>query len=298
MRWCASRMRWPSRSPSRPRSTERDGDLGPRGRDRRLAGGPRHRRRLGLSRRRSSRAASTPTGWSASPPPSTKWTRRRRWRRRSAGCSYTIDTELLMNQIAEASKRISALVADAKQYSQMDRAPYQVADVHDLLHSTLMMFADRLGKDKPCQSRWSRNAIDRSRRSLATQAISTRCGPTSSTTRSQAMGEPGGTLTIRTCREGDDMLRVEICDTGPGIPEDVRRAHLQAVLHHQSRSAKAPASGWTSPGGSSSRSTTAICGWSPCPATPDSSWCCRWRCRPRRRGTAGRRDVAAKVALP
>ena len=36
---------------------------------------------------------------------------------------YTIDNELLMNQIAEASKRISALLAGAKQYSQMDRAP-------------------------------------------------------------------------------------------------------------------------------------------------------------------------------
>ena len=39
--------------------------------------------------------------------------------------SYTIESELLMNQISEASRRISALVADAKQYSQMDRAPFQ-----------------------------------------------------------------------------------------------------------------------------------------------------------------------------
>ena len=34
---------------------------------------------------------------------------------------YTIDNELRMNEIAEASKRISALLAGAKQYSQMDR---------------------------------------------------------------------------------------------------------------------------------------------------------------------------------
>ena len=61
---------------------------------------------------------------------------------------YTIETELLMNQIAEASKRISALLAGAKQYSQMDRAPYQRADIHELLHSTLMMFGDKVGKDK------------------------------------------------------------------------------------------------------------------------------------------------------
>jgi signal transduction histidine kinase len=30
-----------------------------------------------------------------------------------------------------------------------------------------------------------------------------------------------GTLTLRTMREGDDMIRVEICDDGPGIPDDI-----------------------------------------------------------------------------
>jgi signal transduction histidine kinase len=139
--------------------------------------------------------------------------------------NYTIESELLMNQIAEASKRISALVADAKQYSQMDRAPFQVADVHDLLRSTLAIFADRLSKDAgkepgavtvvkefdqslpeiPCypgdlNQVWT-NIID--------NAIA-------------AMRDKGGTLTIRTCREGESMARVEICDSGPGIPEDIR----------------------------------------------------------------------------
>ena len=37
-----------------------------------------------------------------------------------------------------------------------------------------------------------------------------------------AMRAEGGTLTLRTSREGENMARVEICDTGPGIPEDVR----------------------------------------------------------------------------
>ena len=60
---------------------------------------------------------------------------------------YTIDTELSVNRIAEASKRISALLAGTKQYSQMDRAPYQSADIHELLFSTLMMFGERIGKD-------------------------------------------------------------------------------------------------------------------------------------------------------
>jgi len=37
-----------------------------------------------------------------------------------------------------------------------------------------------------------------------------------------AMRETGGTLTVRTRAEGDNLARIEICDTGPGIPEDVR----------------------------------------------------------------------------
>jgi signal transduction histidine kinase len=138
--------------------------------------------------------------------------------------SYTIESELLMNQISEASKRISALVADAKQYSRMDRAPFDVADVHELLRSTLVIFSDRLTKDGgnhraitvvkefdqslpeiPCfpgdlNQVWT-NIIDNA---LA------------------AMRDKGGTLTIRTSREGEKLARIEICDTGPGIPNDVR----------------------------------------------------------------------------
>jgi signal transduction histidine kinase len=138
--------------------------------------------------------------------------------------NYTIESELLMNQITEASKRISALVADAKQYSQMDRAPFQVANVHELLRSTLVMFSDRLAKDGgktqaitvvkdfdqslpeiPCfpgdlNQVWT-NIIDNA---LA------------------AMRDEGGTLTIRTCRGGENMARIEICDSGPGIPDGVR----------------------------------------------------------------------------
>jgi len=63
---------------------------------------------------------------------------------------YTIDTELRMNEIADASKRISALLAGAKQYSQMDRPPYQQSDVHELLWSTIKtLFGDKIGNDKP-----------------------------------------------------------------------------------------------------------------------------------------------------
>ena len=138
---------------------------------------------------------------------------------------YTVEIELLLNQISEASKRISVLLADAKQYSQMDRAPFQVADVHELLRSTLTMFADRLGKDsgKGAKTVTVVKEFDRSLPEIPcfpgdlnqvwTNIIDNAIA---------AMGEDGGTLTIRTARDGEKMARVEICDTGPGVPNDVR----------------------------------------------------------------------------
>src|SRR5262249_57288773 len=59
--------------------------------------------------------------------------------------NYTVETELLMNDIEESTTRISSLVGAAKQYSQLDRAPYQVVNVHDLLDSTLVMLSGKIG---------------------------------------------------------------------------------------------------------------------------------------------------------
>jgi signal transduction histidine kinase len=137
--------------------------------------------------------------------------------------SYTIESELLMNQILEASKRISALVADAKQYSRMDRALFDVADVHELLRSTLVMFADRLSKDKQPGAITVVKEFDQSLPEIPcfpgdlnqvwTNIIDNALA---------AMREAGGTLTIRTGREGEKLARIEICDTGPGIPAEAR----------------------------------------------------------------------------
>ncbi len=142
--------------------------------------------------------------------------------------NYTIESELLMNQILEASKRISALVADAKQYSQMDRAPFQVANVHDLLYSTLVMFADRLTKDPGKEA--SKNPVINVVKDFDKSLPEIPCYPGDLNqvwtniidNAIAAMRDTGGTLTVRTCRYGENMARVEICDTGPGIPADIR----------------------------------------------------------------------------
>ena len=130
---------------------------------------------------------------------------------------YTIDAELMMNQIAEASQRISALLAGAKQYSQMDRAPYQSADIHELLFSTLMMFGEKLGKDGPVRVV---KELDKSLPELLCYPGDLNQVWTNIIENAiQAMGGRG-TLTLRTLREGE-FVRVEICDDGPGIADEI-----------------------------------------------------------------------------
>jgi signal transduction histidine kinase len=131
---------------------------------------------------------------------------------------YTIDTELLMNQIAEASKRISALLAGAKQYSQMDRAPYQMTDIHELLHSTLMMFGDKIGKDNAVKLV---KDFDKTLPELSCYPGDLNQVWTNVIDNAIQAMDGNGTLTIRTKRENEEMVRVEIIDDGPGIPDDI-----------------------------------------------------------------------------
>ncbi|MGE2730032.1 ATP-binding protein [Mycolicibacterium vaccae] len=134
--------------------------------------------------------------------------------RRLAG---TAETELLLAEIADSTTRISSMVNQVKQYTQLDRAPFDVADVHELLDATLGMFAHRLEDgvtvvrdydptvpEVPCYPAelnqvWT-NLIDNALYALAETTA--------------------GTLTLRT-RRLPDTVRVEVCDNGPGITEDV-----------------------------------------------------------------------------
>ncbi|MEH0934487.1 hypothetical protein [Micromonospora psammae] len=49
-----------------------------------------------------------------------------------------------MGEIDDAVSRISGLVGAAKQYSQLDRAPHQTIDVHELLDATLVMLQAKI----------------------------------------------------------------------------------------------------------------------------------------------------------
>ena len=140
---------------------------------------------------------------------------------------YTIDAELMMNQIAEASQRISALLAGAKQYSQMDRAPYQSANLRDLLKSTLMMFGDKVGPDRPIKKVWEYDAAIPEILCYPGDLNQVWTNVIENAIQAIQSGGGTGTLTIRSTLEGgrsdsdQPMVRVEIGDDGPGIPEDI-----------------------------------------------------------------------------
>jgi signal transduction histidine kinase len=126
-----------------------------------------------------------------------------------------VEAEILMDEIQDSTTRVSTLIAAAKQYSQMDRAPYQVADVHELLDSTLTMLAPKLGDIEV------RREYDRSLPAVPVYAAELNQVWTNLIDNAIGAMGPSGTLTIRTSRD-EDFLVVAIGDTGPGVPEEIR----------------------------------------------------------------------------
>jgi signal transduction histidine kinase len=131
--------------------------------------------------------------------------------------NYTVDTELLMNEIEDSTTRISTLVGAAKQYSQLDRAPYQVVDVHELLDSTLLMLSGKFPAEIQVVKEYDRSLpqipayaaeLNQVWTNLIDNAVS-------------AMGQ-SGRLTIRTGKDREDEVFVEFDDTGPGVPPEIK----------------------------------------------------------------------------
>ncbi|MFF8190702.1 ATP-binding protein [Streptomyces bobili] len=133
--------------------------------------------------------------------------------------NYTVETELLMDEIDDSTNRISHLVDAAKQYSQLDRAPYRVVDVHELLDSTLLMLSGKIGQHIRVVKEYDRGVPDVPAYPAELNQVWTNLVDNAVFAINSDGGE--GTLTVRTAREGDRLL-VEFGDTGPGIPADIR----------------------------------------------------------------------------
>jgi signal transduction histidine kinase len=135
--------------------------------------------------------------------------------------SSTVETELLMGEITDSVSRISSLVAATRQYSQLDRAPFQRSDVHELLDSTLTMLKAKMPSGIKVVRDYDPSlpvipAYPAELNQVWTNLIDNALF---------AMGE-AGTLTVRTAMD-DDRVLVEIGDTGPGIPQEITERIFQ-----------------------------------------------------------------------
>ena len=132
--------------------------------------------------------------------------------------TYTVETELLMNEIQEAVTRVSTLVGAAKRYSHLDRGAHVDTDVHDGLDSTLVMLAGKLGSGIRVVKNYDHtlpyipgNAAELNQ--VWTNLIDNAIG---------AMGgvDGEGTLTVSTTLDNDHLV-VTVGDTGTGIPDEM-----------------------------------------------------------------------------
>jgi signal transduction histidine kinase len=122
---------------------------------------------------------------------------------------------MLLSEIKESSRRISALVAAVKSYSQMDRASMQRIDVTDGLESTLVMLRHKLpagvmvvrdyGTDVPLVEAHA-GELNQVWTNLIGNALDAMDG--------------AGTLRLATRADQDDVV-IEVGDTGPGMPPQV-----------------------------------------------------------------------------
>jgi signal transduction histidine kinase len=129
--------------------------------------------------------------------------------------AYTLETEALMDEIEDATSRISTLVAAVKQYSHMDQASHQDVDIHPGLDSTVVMLGHKLGEIEV------RRDYDLSLPAVPAYAAELNQVWTNLIDNAADAMSRRGTLVLRTARDGDHAV-VEVVDHGPGIPDEIR----------------------------------------------------------------------------
>jgi signal transduction histidine kinase len=129
----------------------------------------------------------------------------------------SVTARRLVSELRESTERMSALVAAVKAYAYMDRGGIVEVDIHEGLETTLTVLAHKLKHTRiEVRRDYDRtlppvtvhgSALNQVWTNLLDNAI-------------DALGDDG-TITLRTRRDGECIL-VDVADTGPGIPPEVR----------------------------------------------------------------------------
>jgi signal transduction histidine kinase len=124
--------------------------------------------------------------------------------------------EALLAEVKESTGRISQLVAAIKSYAQLDRASLQRTDLHEGLDSTLVILAPRIGNGVTVIRDYD-EAVPR------IEAMAGELNQVWTNLIDNALDAMGGTGTLRVSTRGvEDGVLVEVADTGPGMPDEVR----------------------------------------------------------------------------
>ena len=129
----------------------------------------------------------------------------------------------LLDDIAEASRRIVDLISAAKSYSNLDRAPTRgPTDVNEGIRSTLAMLTHKVrSKDIVLETE-----LDPGLPQVTANAGELNQVWTNLVDNAIDAASSGGTVAIRTSSGNDgagDGVTVRVRDDGPGIPADVQR---------------------------------------------------------------------------
>jgi signal transduction histidine kinase len=127
----------------------------------------------------------------------------------------TVSTRSLLDEVREATGRVSNLVGAVKSYSQLDRAPVQVIDVTEGIESTLTILGQKLHGI----------TIERAYEPdlPRIEAIAAELNQVWTNLVENAVDAMDGLGTLRlTVRSAPDGVVVGIGDTGPGMPPEVQ----------------------------------------------------------------------------
>ncbi len=126
----------------------------------------------------------------------------------------TYEVHSLLNEVGQASGRISDIVRALKSYSYLDQAPVQTVDIHEGLDNTLLILRSKLQEGITVHREYAADlpkiqAYGSELNQVWTNLID-----------NAAYALDGkGEITIRSRADGD-WIAVEVEDNGPGIPEE------------------------------------------------------------------------------
>jgi signal transduction histidine kinase len=131
----------------------------------------------------------------------------------------SISVNELLYGIKNSTATISELIGAVKTYSYMDQAPIQEIDIHKGIESTLTMLRHKLEESRISVTR----EYDQNLPTI--NAYGSELNQVWTNIVDNAIDSIGnnGRIIIRTRKENNDYIVVEITDDGPGIPKDLQQ---------------------------------------------------------------------------